>query len=69
MKSIHNSARQRGFFDLGLSLLVLALAGGVIYGAESSRTEQQSIAAVQAEQPAPVVDSANDKTVVAEAQQ
>ena len=69
MKSIQHSPRQLGFFDLGMSFLVLALAGGVIYGAESLRAEQQSLAAVQAEQLAAKAESANDETVVAEAQQ
>ena len=40
MKSVNRSKRQSGFFDLGISLIVLALAGGVVYGVESSQGEQ-----------------------------
>ena len=65
MKSKHPAKRQRGFFDLGLSVLVLALAGGVVYGVESSRAEQQSVAGAE-DQPAAAVEvSAADSTVIA----
>lgn len=40
MKSVNRSKRQSGFFDLGISLIVLTLAGGVVYGVESSRSGQ-----------------------------
>ncbi len=69
MKTKHYAKPQRGFFDFGMSVLVLALAGGFIYGAESSRAEQQSIAAVQVEQDISSGVSAGNETVVAEALQ
>ena len=74
MKSIHHSQAQRGFFDLGMSLLVLALAGGVIYGAESTHAEQlaaeQQAVTAAAQQPTITVkDSTGEKTVVAGAAQ
>lgn len=74
MKCIHRSKRQQGFFDLGMSVLVFALAGGLIYGAETERTEQlaaeqQSVAAIQGSQQTPAAVSVGDKTVIAEAVQ
>jgi hypothetical protein len=39
MKSHNIKRNQFGFFDLGLSLLVLTLAGGSVYLIESSRPE------------------------------
>jgi hypothetical protein len=39
MKPFDRSRRQSGFFDLGMSLFIIAIAGGVIYGAESSHAE------------------------------
>ncbi|MGD8351086.1 MAG: hypothetical protein PVI79_17695 [Gammaproteobacteria bacterium] len=47
MKSLNRSNRQSGFVDLGMSLIVILLAGGVAYGVESSKAEQQNIATVQ----------------------
>jgi hypothetical protein len=72
MKTIHHSTPQRGFFDLGISILVLALAGGFLYIDESSHaerlsTEEQAIA--DAEQAAPAEVSAGADTVVAGALQ
>jgi hypothetical protein len=57
MKSLNQSNRQSGFFDLGMSLIVIAIAGGVIYGAESSHAEQiaasrPAVTTEQAVQPA-----------------
>ena len=40
MKSLNRSMRQSGFFDFGMSLFILAVAGGVVWGTESSRLEQ-----------------------------
>jgi hypothetical protein len=39
MKSHNISRKQFGFFDLGLSLLVLALAGSSVYLIESNHPE------------------------------
>ena len=74
MKSVHHSKAQRGFFDLGMSLLVLALAGGVIYGAESSHAEQlaaeQQAVAAATQLPSVVAEESDDEpTVVAGASQ
>ena len=69
MKSIHHSQAQRGFFDLGMSLLVLALAGGVIYGAESAHAEQQAVTTAAQQPTITVKDSTGEKTVVAGAAQ
>jgi hypothetical protein len=57
MKSVNHSNRQSGFFDLGMSLLVLAIAGGVVYGVENSHAEktaanQQELASQQVVHPA-----------------
>ena len=47
MKSVNRSKRQSGFFDLGISLIVLAVAGGVVYGVENSRGEQVAVEQAQ----------------------
>ena len=44
MKQVNRSRRQSGFFDLGMSLLVIAIAGGVVYGVESAQQEQVAAA-------------------------
>ena len=40
MKAPDKSKNQSGFFDLGISLLVLAIAGGSIYLIEHPHTEK-----------------------------
>ncbi len=35
-----NSSRQSGFFDMGISLLILALAGSAVYITERSQDEK-----------------------------
>ena len=67
MKSPNRSSRQSGFFDFGMSLLILAVAGGVVYGVESSRSEQiaaqqHRLAAEQAEPTAMAEFSARENT-------
>ena len=39
MKSYNVNTKQFGFFDLGLSLLILTLAGGSVYLTEKNRTD------------------------------
>lgn len=60
----NRSNRQSGFFDFGMSLFVIALASGVIYGVEGSHEEQiaasrPGIAAEQTVQTATTEISAN----------
>jgi hypothetical protein len=64
MKSLNRSNRQAGFVDLGMSLVVIMLAGGIAYGIESSPADQVAasrpgIAAEQSVQPATTEISAN----------
>ena len=44
-KAPGNSSKQTGFFDLGISLLILALAGSAAYIAE--RSHDQKMASLQ----------------------
>ena len=41
-KAPGNSSKQSGFFDLGISLLILALAGSVAYIAERNHDEKMA---------------------------
>ena len=69
MKTIHHSKPQRGFFDLGISAVVLVLAGALFYGAESSQAEPLAAEeqAVPAEQQAGSAgSSASDENAIAE---
>ena len=44
-KAPGNSSRQSGFFDLGISLLILAMSGSVVISAE--RNPDEKIASLQ----------------------
>ena len=46
-KAHSKTNKQSGFFDLGLSLLILALAGGSVLLVESEQQENVEIAASQ----------------------
>jgi hypothetical protein len=62
MKSIKPTTKQRGFFDLGLSVLVLALAGGVIYGVENTHEAQLAAQSQQQQEPQPAQVAAPEST-------
>lgn len=47
MKVHSKSRKQSGFFDLGLSLVILALAGGTVLLTENTRQENTETAASQ----------------------
>jgi hypothetical protein len=51
MKSYNGNNKQLGFFDLGLSLLILTLAGGSVYLAEKNRTETAALEQEEVAQP------------------
>ena len=59
MKSIHRAGRQSGFVDLGISLVVIALAGGVAYGVE----HEAEVAPAQSTQEMPLQTDASEKNV------
>jgi hypothetical protein len=40
MKTPNKSKNQSGFFDLGISLLILVIAGGSVYFSEKAHTEK-----------------------------
>ena len=67
MKTSYHRKSQRGFFDLGLSLLVLAVAGGSVLLIEQHQPEnpdaQPEATAITANQPeaTTVVDPAKGK--------
>ena len=58
-----DSKRQSGFFDLGLSLMILALSGGVVLTINHVENEKleaaQERASMQANQALPSVKTAN----------
>ena len=54
MKAGNKSRKQSGFFDLGLSLVVMAIAGGSAYAIET--TQPGAEAAVEHSQPATALD-------------
>ncbi|MCP4877621.1 MAG: hypothetical protein GY896_19365 [Gammaproteobacteria bacterium] len=45
MKSPDKANKQAGFFDLGLSLLVLAIAGVTVVSVETTQLEKTEVAA------------------------
>ncbi|MCP4983491.1 MAG: hypothetical protein GY935_23700 [Gammaproteobacteria bacterium] len=45
MKSLNKANKQAGFFDLGLSLLILAIAGVTVVSIESSQLEKTEVTA------------------------
>jgi len=55
MKAHSKTNKQRGFFDLGLSLLILAVAGGTVLLTESARQENTETAVNQQTMTAEVV--------------
>jgi hypothetical protein len=66
MKAHSKTTKQSGFFDLGLSLVILALAGGTVLLVESEQQENIETAANQQPMTAEVmtVDTGNAATTV-----
>jgi hypothetical protein len=60
MKSYNVNKKQTGFFDLGLSLLILTLAGGSVYLAEKQKTD---VAALEQETAAEPVERQDAPTL------
>jgi hypothetical protein len=55
MKKVRNkTSKQSGFFDLGLSLVVMAVAGSSVYAIETTQPENAQVA--ENAQPAMVID-------------
>jgi D-alanyl-D-alanine carboxypeptidase len=55
MKKVRNkTSKQSGFFDLGLSLVVMAVAGSSAYAIETTQPENAQVA--ESAQPAMVID-------------
>ena len=60
MKKRNTTKKQSGFFDLGLSLLILAVAGGSVYFAEQEQAEKY---AQQQENSTPAVNRQSATTL------
>jgi hypothetical protein len=55
MKKVRNiTSKQSGFFDLGLSLVVMAVAGSSVYAIETTQPQNEQVA--ENAQPAMVKD-------------